>query len=141
MKYIKRLLSALLAVSAAALPAISGAEAAATHVPHAVISGLPLNFEPTALHAGDGAEFVAHGPKYAIALDEKGAALALGSDVIRLQVLGARAAEPTAEQPLKVWLAGDSLMGNISQSFIEATAGTPLISASQDFQIGTGLAR
>jgi hypothetical protein len=100
MKYIKRLLSALLAVSAAALPAISGAEAAATHVPHAVISGLPLNFEPTALHAGDGAEFVAHGPKYAIALDEKGAALALGSDVIRLQVLGARAAEPTAEQPL-----------------------------------------
>jgi hypothetical protein len=100
MNYVKRLLSALLAASAAALPVVSGAGAAATNVPHAVISGLPLNFEPTTLHAGDGAEFVAHGPKYAIALDEKGAALALGSDVIRLRVLGARAAEPTAERPL-----------------------------------------
>jgi hypothetical protein len=100
MKYVKRILSALVAVSAPALPAISGAGAAATNVPHAEISGLPLNFEPTALHAGDGARFVAHGPKYAIALDEKGAALALGSDVIRLQVLGTRAAEPTAERPL-----------------------------------------
>jgi len=48
---------------------------------------------------------------------------------------------PTAAQPLKVWLAGDSLMGNISESFSEKVAGNPLISASDDFQIGTGLAR
>jgi uncharacterized protein len=48
---------------------------------------------------------------------------------------------PTAQQPLKVWLAGDSLMGNISQSFIEKTSGDPLVSATQNFQIGTGLAR
>jgi hypothetical protein len=48
MKYVKRWLSALLAVSAAALPAISGAGAAATNVPHAMVSGLPLNFEPAA---------------------------------------------------------------------------------------------
>lgn len=47
----------------------------------------------------------------------------------------------TAEQPLKVWLAGDSLMGNISESFSEKVAGDPLISASDDVQIGTGLAR
>lgn len=48
---------------------------------------------------------------------------------------------PTAAQPLKVWLAGDSLMGNISESFIEKTSGNRLISATDDFQIGTGLAR
>jgi hypothetical protein len=48
---------------------------------------------------------------------------------------------PTAAHPLKVWLAGDSLMGNISESFVEKAASTPLISATNDFQIGTGLAR
>ena len=48
---------------------------------------------------------------------------------------------PTAEHPLKVWLAGDSLMGNIAQSFIEKVAGNSLISATDDVQIGTGLAR
>jgi hypothetical protein len=48
---------------------------------------------------------------------------------------------PTAQQPLKVWLAGDSLMGTIAESFIDKTAGNPLIKASQDFRIGTGLAR
>ncbi len=48
---------------------------------------------------------------------------------------------PTAQHPLKVWLAGDSLMGNISESFIEKTAANPLISATENFQIGTGLAR
>jgi len=48
---------------------------------------------------------------------------------------------PTAQHPLKVWLAGDSLMGNISESFIEKASGDPLISANENFQIGTGLAR
>jgi beta-lactam-binding protein with PASTA domain len=97
----RRLLSALLAVSTATLPAIGGAGTPATTFPHAVISGLPLSFEPTASRAGDGAEFVAHGPKYAIALQEEGAALASGSDVIRLKLLGARGAvKPAAEQPL-----------------------------------------
>ncbi len=99
MEYVKRLLSTLLAVSASALPTISGAGAAATNVTHAVISGLPLSFEPTA-GPGKRSEFVAHGPKYVIGLSEKGAALAFGSDVIRLEVLGARAVKPTAEQPL-----------------------------------------
>jgi hypothetical protein len=48
---------------------------------------------------------------------------------------------PTAQQPLKVWLAGDSLMGTIAESFIDKSGGNPLISASDDFRIGTGLAR
>jgi uncharacterized protein len=48
---------------------------------------------------------------------------------------------PTAAQPLKVWLAGDSLMGSISESFIDKDASTSLISASENYQIGTGLAR
>ncbi len=48
---------------------------------------------------------------------------------------------PTAQTPLKVWLAGDSLMGTIAESFIDKTGGNPLINASQDFRIGTGLAR
>lgn len=48
---------------------------------------------------------------------------------------------PTAGQPLKVWLAGDSLMGNIAASFIDKTGGDALINASDNYQIGTGLAR
>jgi hypothetical protein len=48
---------------------------------------------------------------------------------------------PTAQQPLKVWLAGDSLMGTIAESFIDKTGGNPVISATNDFRIGTGLAR
>lgn len=48
---------------------------------------------------------------------------------------------PTVAQPLKVWLAGDSLMGNIAAAFINKTGADALISASQDYQIGTGLAR
>jgi hypothetical protein len=48
---------------------------------------------------------------------------------------------PSVQQPLKVWLAGDSMMGTIAESFIDDSGGNPLISASQDFRIGTGLAR
>jgi hypothetical protein len=99
MKLVQRLLSILMAVSAAAFPCISGAGTAATPR-HAEISGLPLNFEPAA-GPGDGVEFLAHGPKYAIALGAQGAALAVGPDIIRLQVQGARAGvQPSAERPL-----------------------------------------
>jgi len=48
---------------------------------------------------------------------------------------------PTAAQPLKVWLAGDSLMGTIAESFIDKTGGNSLFNAGSDFRIGTGLAR
>lgn len=48
---------------------------------------------------------------------------------------------PTPQQPLKVWLAGDSLMGTIAESFNAAAGGNPLIAVSHDFRIGTGLAR
>lgn len=48
---------------------------------------------------------------------------------------------PSAQQPLKVWLAGDSLMGTIAESFINKTGSNPVFQASQDFRIGTGLAR
>jgi hypothetical protein len=98
MKYVQRSWSALAAVSALVSPGISGAGAAASNLPHAVISGIPLNFEPDASEATG---FVAHGRRYAIGLSEQGAALALGSDVLTLKVLGARAAvKPAAEQPL-----------------------------------------
>ncbi|MDQ1428481.1 MAG: uncharacterized protein QOK39_1957, partial [Acidimicrobiaceae bacterium] len=48
---------------------------------------------------------------------------------------------PSAQQPLKVWLAGDSLMGTVAESFIDKTGGNSLFNDSQDFRIGTGLAR
>jgi len=48
---------------------------------------------------------------------------------------------PTAADPLKVWLAGDSLMGDVAQSFEETYAGDPLMSSSVNYQVGTGLAR
>jgi hypothetical protein len=100
MKYVKRILGAMLMVSASAWPALSGAGAAGTHLPQGVVSGLPLSFEPTALPAAEGAEFVAHGPSYTIGLSNQGAALGSGSHVIRLEVLGARATPPAAEKPL-----------------------------------------
>jgi hypothetical protein len=48
---------------------------------------------------------------------------------------------PTGAQPLKVWLAGDSLMGNIAESFAAHVNGNPLFKVSTNFRIGTGLAR
>ena len=38
-------------------------------------------------------------------------------------------------------MAGDSLMGDIAQSFEETYAGDPLIASSVNYQVGTGLAR
>jgi hypothetical protein len=48
---------------------------------------------------------------------------------------------PTPAQPLKVWLAGDSLMGNIAESFAARVSGDPLFKVTTNFRIGTGLAR
>jgi hypothetical protein len=48
---------------------------------------------------------------------------------------------PTAEHPLKVWLAGDSLMGAISDSLGGVFSHDPRLAVSIDFRIGTGLAR
>ncbi|MDP9075474.1 MAG: DUF459 domain-containing protein [Actinomycetota bacterium] len=48
---------------------------------------------------------------------------------------------PTAAQPLKVWLAGDSLMGTIAESFAAQVSANPLFKVTSSFKIGTGLAR
>ncbi len=73
------------------------------------IAGLPLNFEPNSGQAPGEVQFLAHGPAYAIAITEEGAALSLGRstrasespEVIRLRVHRAsQAAMATAEDPL-----------------------------------------
>jgi hypothetical protein len=48
---------------------------------------------------------------------------------------------PTAAQPLKVWMAGDSLMGTVSESFAALTTHNPAVSVTDNVQVGTGLAR
>jgi hypothetical protein len=48
---------------------------------------------------------------------------------------------PTAAAPLKIWLAGDSLMGALADAFMSHVTGNPAVTASEDVQIGTGLAR
>jgi uncharacterized protein len=48
---------------------------------------------------------------------------------------------PTAAQPLRVWMAGDSLMGTVSESFAALTKSNRDITVTNDVQIGTGLAR
>lgn len=48
---------------------------------------------------------------------------------------------PTPADPMRIWLAGDSLMGMLSDAFVNDVAGNPAISASVDVQVGTGLAR
>jgi hypothetical protein len=48
---------------------------------------------------------------------------------------------PTVAAPLKVWLAGDSLIGDIADAFMAHVAGDRAATASEDVQIGTGLAR
>jgi hypothetical protein len=55
--------------------------------------------------------------------------------------VAARRRIPTAAQPLKVWMAGDSLMGTVSESFVQLTKSDPAVKVSTDVQIGTGLAR
>jgi hypothetical protein len=48
---------------------------------------------------------------------------------------------PTAASPVKVWLAGDSMMGDVADAFLAHLAGNPVVAASENVQIGTGLAR
>lgn len=48
---------------------------------------------------------------------------------------------PTPRDPLRVWMAGDSLMGEIAQSYEESTSSINDVSVSNSVQIGTGLAR
>jgi hypothetical protein len=73
------------------------------------VAGLPLNFERNSGQAPDEVQFLAHGPAYAIAITEQGAALSLGRgtrtaespEVIRLHVHRANHASiPAAEDPL-----------------------------------------
>ncbi len=90
-----RLAPALAAAVLAALGASGGAAARGV-----ALTAMPLSFERNLGQAPGEVEYLAHGSKYAIGLSEKGAALAVGSEVIRLKVLGARSAEPVAEQPL-----------------------------------------
>ena len=73
------------------------------------ITGLPLNFERNLGQAPQQIQYLAHGPAYAIAITDQGAALTLGQgarasmspQVVRLRVRGAsRASIPAAEDPL-----------------------------------------
>jgi hypothetical protein len=48
---------------------------------------------------------------------------------------------PTAGAPLTVWLAGDSMIGELADAFIGQETGNPAVRAFEDLQIGTGLAR
>jgi hypothetical protein len=47
----------------------------------------------------------------------------------------------TPAQPLSVWMAGDSLMGTVAESFAQLTKNNPAVTVTDSVQIGTGLAR
>jgi hypothetical protein len=105
---------ALLALLVCALAnGTSGNALAAEPTPSAAqrasIAALPLNFERNLGQAPEEVQYLAHGPAYAIAITEQGAALSLGRgaraseppQVVRLRVHGANHASiPTAEEPL-----------------------------------------
>ncbi len=85
------------------------AEPTPSNSQRASIAGLPLDFEQNLGQAPQQVQYLAHGPAYAIAITEQGAALTLGRDVraaelpqvVRLRVHGANHASiPTAEDPL-----------------------------------------
>lgn len=48
---------------------------------------------------------------------------------------------PTAEQPLRVWMAGDSLMGNLATAVGRMVSGDPRYDLRVRFEVATGLAR
>lgn len=48
---------------------------------------------------------------------------------------------PTAAAPVRVWLAGDSLIGELAYAFIGHVAHNNTVGATMDMQVGTGLAR
>src|SRR5580693_5159579 len=102
-----------LLVGALANGASSGNALAAETTPsmaqRASVAGVPLNFERNLGQAPEEVQYLAHGPAYAIAITERGAALTLGRDarasespqVVRLRVHGANHASiPTVEDPL-----------------------------------------
>jgi hypothetical protein len=102
---------ALLALLVGALANVTSSNALAaapttSAAQRASIAGLPLNFERNLGQASQQVQYLAHGPAYAIAITEQGAALTLGrgaraSEVVRLRVHGANHASiPTAEDPL-----------------------------------------
>ena len=85
------------------------AEATPSAAQRASIAELPLNFERNLGQAPEQVQYLAHGPAYAIAITDQGAALTLGRgapaseppQVVRLRVQGANhASTPTAEDPL-----------------------------------------
>jgi hypothetical protein len=48
---------------------------------------------------------------------------------------------PTVAAPVKVWLAGDSLIGELAYAFIGHVAHNSTVAATMDMQVGTGLGR
>jgi hypothetical protein len=48
---------------------------------------------------------------------------------------------PTAQHPLRVWMGGDSLIGNISSGFGRFTREDPRVAITADAQVSTGLVR
>lgn len=48
---------------------------------------------------------------------------------------------PTASEPLKLWVGGDSLAGIFGQSLVRMSGDTGLINGTLDYQISTGLSR
>ena len=92
-------------------PPTMAAETRPALSPRASVTGLPLDFERNLGQAPREVQFLAHGPAYAIAITEEGAALTFGRDTrtqhspqrLRLRVHEAnRASVPMAEDPLPV---------------------------------------
>jgi hypothetical protein len=52
-----------------------------------------------------------------------------------------RVVTPTAAAPVKVWLAGDSMIGELADAFMAHVAANRAVTVSENMQIGTGLAR
>lgn len=48
---------------------------------------------------------------------------------------------PTQQDPLRIWMGGDSLMGTVSEAFGRLVAGDSRVRLNTDVQVGTGLAR
>src|SRR5450631_1262105 len=120
------LIGALVVASLAMQPAVAKTTAAPAR---AVISGRPLSFEPNVGQGAADGQYFAHGPAYAIALSEQGAALASELSVLRLRIVGSReGVKPSAEQPLsgvvnyfigndpKQWRAGIKTYGKVRYS-------------------------
>jgi hypothetical protein len=88
----------LLAALVALLPGAAMAAATAARIEW---NALALAFEPNLGQAGADVQFFAHGPGYALALERDSAALALGSETLRLRLGGLQGGQaPRAESPM-----------------------------------------